>query len=53
MEKYSCEQHIDHALDMFVAEEKVFPTMDFLTEEQKLSTTCSYCDEHAVYMVSR
>ena len=24
-----------------------------LTEEQKLSTVCSYCDEHAVYIVSR
>lgn len=53
MEKYSCEQHIDYALDMFVAEEKVFPTMNLLEADKKLSTKCSYCDEQATYIVSR
>lgn len=52
MKKYSCEIHIDHALDMHVAETEQFPMMDFLTEDEKLSTTCSYCDEPATYIVS-
>lgn len=34
MEKYSCESHIEHALDMFVAEQKVFPIMDKIEEEK-------------------
>ncbi|MET4562572.1 CxxH/CxxC protein [Lysinibacillus parviboronicapiens] len=53
MEKYSCEKHIDHALDMFVAEEKVFPIMDKIEEDKKLSTKCSYCEEPGEYIVSR
>ena len=52
MKKYSCETHIDHALDMYVAETGDFPMMDLLTEEQKLSTACSYCEEQATYIVS-
>lgn len=52
MKKYSCETHIDHALDMHVAETEQFPMMDFLTEDEKLSTTCSYCEEQATYIVS-
>ena len=50
---YSCETHIDHALDMFVAETGQFPIMELLKEEEKLSTKCSYCDEQATYIVSR
>lgn len=34
MTKYSCETHIDHALDMFVAETQEFPIMDKLSEEK-------------------
>ena len=53
MKVYSCENHIDHALDMFVAETEQFPIMEMLSEEEKLSTKCSYCEEHATYIVSR
>ncbi len=53
MKKYSCENHIDHALDMFVAETEQFPVMEFLKGEEKLSTKCSYCEEQATYIVSR
>ncbi|WP_431811648.1 CxxH/CxxC protein [Lysinibacillus sp. FW12] len=52
MEKYSCESHIDHALDMFVAEQKEFPIMDKIKEDKKLSTKCSYCEQPAEYIVS-
>ncbi|MEG0258656.1 MAG: CxxH/CxxC protein [Lysinibacillus sp.] len=52
MEKYSCEKHIEHALDMFVAEQKEFPIMDKINGDKKLSTNCSYCEEQAEYIVS-
>ncbi len=52
MKKYSCENHIEHALDMVVAETESFPVMEILEEEEKLSTKCSYCEELATYLVS-
>ncbi len=48
----SCETHINHALDIFVAEQGIFPIMAALPEEEKLSTKCSYCEEPALYIVS-
>ncbi|MEC1178446.1 CxxH/CxxC protein [Metasolibacillus meyeri] len=53
MKKFSCETHIDHALDMFVAEYEDFPIMDKLSNDEKLSTKCDYCEEQAAYIVSR
>ena len=53
MEKYSCETHIEHALYMFVAEQKEFPIMEKIDGDEKLSTKCSYCDQNAIYIVSR
>ena len=52
MKNYSCETHIDHALDMLVAETGDFPIMEMLNEDEKLSTKCSYCEEQATYIVS-
>lgn len=52
VKEFSCETHIDHALDMHVAKTGDFPMMDLLAEEEKLSTACSYCEEKAVYIVS-
>ncbi|MCP1146594.1 CxxH/CxxC protein [Lysinibacillus endophyticus] len=52
MKVYSCETHINHALDMLVAETKEFPIMEQLNDEEKLSTNCSYCEEKATYIVS-
>lgn len=52
MKKFSCEMHIDHALDMFVAEQEDFPIMDKLSNDEKLSTKCDYCEEQAAYIVS-
>lgn len=47
----SCENHIGHALDVFVGNEKDFPIMDKISEEEKLSTKCDFCDEQAEYIV--
>ncbi|VEI05413.1 CxxH/CxxC protein [Kurthia zopfii] len=51
MEIKSCENHVGHALDVFVGNEKYFPIMDKLSEEEQLSTKCEYCDERAEYLV--
>jgi CxxH/CxxC protein (TIGR04129 family) len=48
----SCETHINQALDMFVAEEKTFPMMTKIEEEEKLSTNCDYCEQRATYLVA-
>ncbi|WP_277584063.1 CxxH/CxxC protein [Psychrobacillus antarcticus] len=53
MRIFSCENHINHALDMFVAEEKTFPLLEELKDEEKLSTICSYCESHALYIVAK
>lgn len=52
MKKFSCETHINQALDMFVAETEQFPILELLTEEQQLSTGCDYCEQKAIYIVS-
>lgn len=52
MNTYSCETHINHALDVFVAEQGKFPIMEVVSEEKKLSTNCSYCEELAIYVVA-
>jgi len=49
---FSCETHINQALDMFVAEQKTFPMLEQLADEEKLSTKCTYCDVAAVYIVA-
>ncbi|MFJ7972924.1 CxxH/CxxC protein [Psychrobacillus sp. NPDC096389] len=51
MRIFSCETHINQALDMFVAEQKTFPLLEKLKREEKLSTICTYCDVAAVYVV--
>lgn len=52
MNTYSCETHINHALDVSVAKAGNFPIMEVIPEEEKLSTKCSYCEELAIYVVA-
>lgn len=47
-----CETHIDHALDMFVAKQNTFPILTELSDGEKLSTKCEYCEELAIYLVA-
>jgi CxxH/CxxC protein (TIGR04129 family) len=37
---------------MFVAEQKTFPMLEKLLNEEKLSTNCTYCKERAIYIVA-
>ncbi|WP_069202973.1 CxxH/CxxC protein [Bacillus testis] len=48
---YCCKEHVELALDVVVDEYETAPVMMELTEEQKLSTSCEYCSEQAIYMV--
>jgi len=49
---YSCETHIDQVLEDFIQKEEKFPLMEFIQEEEKLSTTCSRCKNDALYIVA-
>ncbi|KAB2330835.1 CxxH/CxxC protein [Cytobacillus depressus] len=49
---YSCEEHIDIAIDTIVDEHETFPLLSKISEEEKLSTTCEYCRNQAVYLVA-
>lgn len=52
MKIYSCETHINHALDIFVAQHEIFPIMVAIADDEKLSTKCTYCEEAALYLVA-
>lgn len=52
MKIVSCETHINHALDVYVAKEKPLPQMKFVPEEEKLSTKFDYCEQPASYVVA-
>lgn len=49
--KYSCEEHIDWALEEVVAEKEEAPILELCTEEEKKKGTCSYCPQPATYKV--
>ncbi|WP_458411530.1 CxxH/CxxC protein [Schinkia sp. CFF1] len=46
-----CEEHVELALDIIVDEYEVAPVIEKITEGD-LSTTCEYCQNKAVYVVS-
>jgi len=52
MNIYSCESHINQALDDIIVELEMFPIMEKLEGSEKLSTKCIYCEESALYVVA-
>ncbi|WP_172370295.1 CxxH/CxxC protein [Sporosarcina jiandibaonis] len=52
MKIYSCQMHIDQALEELILQEEVYPIMEAVPESEKLSTKCTYCDESALYVVA-
>lgn len=52
MEIKCCKTHVEHGLDVFVAKTESYPILTELSEEEKLSTKCEYCDEPALYLVA-
>jgi len=49
---YSCAEHVDIAIDTVVNEHETFPILEQVSDEEKLSTTCEYCKNPAIYMVA-
>lgn len=52
MKIYSCQSHIEQALDDLIIKEEVFPIMETVLDNEKLSTKCTYCEEAALYVVA-
>lgn len=49
---YCCEEHVDLAIDTVVDEFETFPQLMKIEEGKKLSTTCEYCRNNAIYVVA-
>lgn len=47
-----CKNHVEHGLDVFVAQTESYPVLTELSNEEKLSTKCDYCEEQALYLVA-
>jgi CxxH/CxxC protein (TIGR04129 family) len=48
---YSCEEHVEIALDTIVDEFETFPLLTKL-DVDNLSTSCEYCQNPATYIVA-
>jgi CxxH/CxxC protein (TIGR04129 family) len=48
---YSCEEHVDIALDSIVVKYETYPVLDKVPVD-KLSTICEFCKKQAVYVVA-
>lgn len=48
---YACEEHIELALDMVVDEQELAPEINKVEPEKQLSTSCSFCENGAIYIV--
>lgn len=49
---YCCEEHVELALDVIVDDYYTAPTLEKITDPEKISTTCEYCRNLAVYVVA-
>ncbi|KAA0546048.1 CxxH/CxxC protein [Bacillus sp. BGMRC 2118] len=47
-----CHEHIELAIDIMVDKHETAPEIQALTEEEKLLTTCEYCQNNAIYVVA-
>ena len=52
MIKYSCEEHVETVIDMFIDEEETFPVLTKLDLGNNLSTGCELCGGKPIYMVA-
>ncbi|MDQ0271931.1 CxxH/CxxC protein [Cytobacillus purgationiresistens] len=49
---YSCEEHIEVAIDTIVDEYETFPKLTKVSDVDNLTTTCEYCQKPAIYIVA-
>ncbi|MBT2584207.1 CxxH/CxxC protein [Planococcus sp. ISL-109] len=52
MRIYCCQNHVGQGLDEFVAKTESYPILTELSESEKLSTKCDYCEEPGLYLVA-
>ncbi|WP_424237387.1 CxxH/CxxC protein [Bhargavaea ginsengi] len=52
VKKKACETHVYRALDEVTAETAAYPIMEIINKGGELSTSCDYCQQAAVYVVS-
>lgn len=55
--KFACRKHVDHAIDDYVDFHQVAPSLMHTWEWRKadgspLDTTCDYCHERAIYILT-
>ncbi|WP_036100735.1 CxxH/CxxC protein [Listeria riparia] len=48
---YSCEEHVEEALDDWIYGEETFPEFEKLENVTNMCITCGYCKSRAIYMV--
>jgi CxxH/CxxC protein (TIGR04129 family) len=48
----SCDEHIEWALDDFVDKYSETPLLNKVEKTHNISTTCEYCQNDAIYIVS-
>ncbi|WP_430535871.1 CxxH/CxxC protein [Listeria rocourtiae] len=48
---YSCEEHINEALDDWVYGAETFPELDLVDNSKNLWINCGYCENRAIYIV--
>ncbi|MGY3714913.1 CxxH/CxxC protein [Sutcliffiella cohnii] len=46
-----CEEHIELAMEMYIDQQEEAPPLALVPDEEKLSTTCEFCQNVATYMV--
>lgn len=51
MKYYSCLEHVEEAMDHIIDESELAPILEEV-EQSDLSTTCSFCSEKALYLIS-
>ncbi|WP_209125183.1 CxxH/CxxC protein [Alkalihalobacillus sp. BA299] len=52
MKYLSCKDHVELAMEHIIDECEAAPNMEILSEQQKLSTTCSFCEQEPIYRIT-
>lgn len=52
MRIYTCEKHVELAMEKIMDEYEVAPVLKEFTAQHPLSTTCEYCEDKPAYLVA-
>lgn len=48
---FACKEHVELAMDHIIDELETAPIIEVVEKEAQLSTTCSFCEQVALYKV--